>query len=172
VKLKPGRVSAPACRPALAAFRRRAVPVAGGGQRLPVVGGGEAGIGGAQGQRRSGGDEVRVLQLGHGMTVQLEPTLAALNFSARSQYMMNRELLFLFDLRLYSLGVRVCEMSEAALEAGSPAERWAGNCLRRDGTLTVEPWYGGNEYKHSTNAESPPPPPPLILLPPRVRTSA
>ena len=38
------------------------------------------------------------------------------------------------------LGVRVCEGS-AALDGGADAERWASNCLQRDGVLTVEPWY-------------------------------
>ena len=38
------------------------------------------------------------------------------------------------------LGVRVCEGVEA-IAGSSELERWAGNCLRRDGTVTVEPFY-------------------------------
>ena len=37
------------------------------------------------------------------------------------------------------LGVRVCD-GVAALEPGTTAEGWVSACLRKDGTLTVEPW--------------------------------
>jgi hypothetical protein len=39
------------------------------------------------------------------------------------------------------LGVRVCQGGEAPLAQGSADERWASGVLRRDGTLTVEPFF-------------------------------
>ena len=45
-------------------------------------------------------------------------------------------------------GVRVCEGLEA-LVAGAALEKWTGKCLRRDGVVTVEPWF---DVRHFRNA--------------------
>jgi hypothetical protein len=45
----------------------------------------------------------------------------------------------------------VCEGLEP-LVAGAALEKWTGKCLRRDGVVTVEPWFDVRHFRNASIA--------------------